>query len=153
MVKKTISLLLFLVIFNSGVYAMPIIDREAIERIGSETEKALINKDEAALLKYIHPKSKMIIQGKSVSYEEYKSLIKMTLKSMGKSDVKSEELSLQINKEKNTATVETKTVAIMEMMGMKMKDVSLNRTTYGVIDGEIKIIESEDTAISSGPID
>ncbi len=152
MLKPT-SLLLLLAAFSAGVFAMPTIDRATIERIGQETETALANKNEAGLLKYLHQKSKIIIQGKRVSYDEYKTLTNMTLQSMGKVDVKSEELSLQIDKDKNTATVESKTVAIIEMMGMKIKDVSLNKTIYGVIDGEVKIIESVDTAISTGPIE
>ncbi len=128
---------------------MPVMDKDVIERIGRETETALVNKDEAGLLKYIHPTSCITIQGKSVTYEEYRGLLKMTFQALETADVNSEQVSLLVDQDNNRATLETKTVAIMRMMGMTVKDTSLNRTTYGVIDGEIKVIESEDTAISS----
>lgn len=73
----------------------------------------------------------------------------MTFQALETADVNSEQVSLFVDHDRNSATLETKTVAIMRMMGMTVKDTSLNRTTYGVIDGEVKVIESEDTAISS----
>ncbi|WP_271271911.1 hypothetical protein [Aliamphritea hakodatensis] len=128
---------------------MPVIDKDVIERISRETEAALVNKDEAGLLKYIHPTSCITIQGKRVTYDEYRGLLKMTFQALETADVNSEQVSLFVDHDRNIATLETKTVAIMRMMGMTVKDTSLNRTTYGVIDGEVKVIESEDTAISS----
>ena len=35
---------------------------------------------------------------------------------------------------------------------MKMKDVSVSKTTYGIVGVEIKVLSSEDQFISSGPI-
>lgn len=37
----------------------------------------------------------------------------------------------------------------MTMMGLRMRDVSVNKTTYGYIDGEIKVLSMHNTAISN----
>ena len=150
MIRMISAVLLILSVFSSAVFAMPIVDRAAIDKIGTEIEIAVTNKDEAALLQYIHSESKITIQGRDISYAEYETILGVKMSSKGSSGVKTEVVSFTRDKENNSAIVETKTTAILEMMGMKIKDVSLNKTKYGVIDGEIKVLESEDTSISSG---
>jgi hypothetical protein len=71
---------------------------------------------------------------------------------MGDAIVTDELLSLSINKEKNEAVIEQKTTALIEMMGMKMEDVSINKTTLGIIKGEIKVLSTQDQLVSNSAL-
>jgi len=156
---KKIKLILLTLIFASGyVFSEPVLNEAKIKAIGEELKQAIKNQDISVFEKYLYSGSKIIIDldpannrgEKEVSYDEYMKLLKMSLKIMGDAVIHDELLTISIDKDKNEATVEEKTTAIIEMMGMKIEDVSITKTTYGVINGKIKVLISQDQLVSSG---
>jgi uncharacterized protein YqgV (UPF0045/DUF77 family) len=145
------------------VFAEPVVDEAAVKRIHAEMTTALESGDTNAMLevveKYLYPGSKIIIdmspnpnEGEiEIEYDKYIPMLKMSLDMMGDADIHEDVLGITVDKKLNQATIEIKTIANIEMMGIKIEDISVSETTYGVIGGEIKVIVSKDQVISSGP--
>ena len=154
-------LILALMLTTGIAIADPIIDEAKVKEIGLEFKYSIKNKDFSIIEKYMYPGSKVVIDmdpangrgEKEISYKKYMVLMKMSYQMMGESDIHEEILSISVDKAKNEATVEAKTTAILTMMGMKVEDVSINKTKYGVVNGEIKVLSTEDQLISSGVIE
>ena len=154
-------LILALMLTTGIAIAYPIIDEAKVKEIGLEFKYSIKNKDFSIIEKYMYPGSKVVIDmdpangrgEKEISYKKYMVLMKMSYQMMGESDIHEEILSISVDKAKNEATVEAKTTAILTMMGMKVEDVSINKTKYGVVNGEIKVLSTEDQLISSGVIE
>jgi hypothetical protein len=116
--------------------------------------------DSSVLKKYIYPGTKIIIDmdpspssGKTeIPYEKYMPLIDMSYKMMKGADIHEELISIKIDTENNEGTIEEKTTAVLTISGMKIRDISINQTTYGIVNGEVKILRTEDELISTGPI-
>lgn len=153
-------LLLALTLFSSSLYADPVLTEQKVKDISKEMVQAIKDKDFSVMEKYMYPGSKITVDldpannrgEKEVSYEEFMMLTKMSMQMMGDAEIHDELLSISVDKEKNQATIEEKTTIVMEMMGMTLEDISIGKTTYGVIDGQIKVLSTEDQLISSGPI-
>ena len=94
-----------------------------------------------------------IVLQDEIGYDEYMALSQMSMQVMERVDIHDEIISISVDEANNQATIEEKTTAFIEAMGMKIKDVSLTKTTYGVIDGQIKVLSTEDQLISSGPVE
>lgn len=129
---------------------------EGNDIINSGDKEAIMNN----LKKYLYKDSEITIDmspapnvGQSqVDLDKYLGLLSASLETIEKSDVTTQLLSINVDDAKNTGTIKTKTIALVEMFGMKLEDVSVSETTYGVINGEIKILSSVDELISSGPV-
>lgn len=154
-----IKLVLFALLIASGsVFSDPVLDEAKVKEISEEFKQAMKNKDISVFEKYLYPGSKIIIDmdpknnrgEKEISYDDYMKMAKMSLDMMSDSEIHDELLSITINKEMNEATIEEKTTAVVVMMGMKMEDISINQTTYGIVNGEIKVLVSQDQLISTG---
>jgi hypothetical protein len=109
----------------------------------------------------MHPSSVIIIDldpnpnaGETeVGYDEYMQLTRQSWGMVNNVDVSVEEVALSVDQGNNRATIREKSTIVYEMMGMKIKDVSIGETTYGVVDGQIKILKVADQLISSGPVE
>lgn len=158
--KKIIPLMFALVFASGNIYADPVLNEETVEAISEEMTQAVLNNDFSVIEKYMYPGSEIIIdmdpapgRGETkIEYDEYMKLTKMSMGMMKNPVIDNEILSIKIDGSKNEATIEEKTTAVMEMMGMKMRDVSISKTTYGVVNGEIKVLTARDQLISSGPV-
>lgn len=133
------------------------ITEETLRKISAEGVTALEEGDFSVVEKYMHPKSKVVVDmdpapgvgEKEISYKEYMGLTKMAFKNMKDAEVHVEIVSIDIDEEKNQGTIEEKTIATMNMMGVRMKDISISKTTYGYIDDQIKVLETINTAIAT----
>ncbi len=158
--SKFNSLVLMLLVISGAVNADTVLNEELVKAISSEMTMAVKNNDFSIIEKYMHPESKIIIDmdpannsgEKEIGYDEFMQLTKMSMAAMKNPEIDDELISIHVDKERNEATIVEKTTAIVEMLGMKMKDVSINKTTYGIINGEIKILSTEDQLISTGLI-
>ncbi|WP_444932939.1 hypothetical protein [Microbulbifer sp. JTAC008] len=156
---KTI-LLLNLLLISATLFAEITITEEKIKGISKEFAKAMQNNDLSAIDKYMHPNTKIIIDmdpasnrgEKEISYDDYMNLTKVSMQMMQDVEIHDELISISINKESNQGTIEEKTTVVASMMGMKIEDISINKTTYGIIDGQIKVLVSQGQLISSAPI-
>ena len=155
---KKLKLVLLTLIFTSiSVFSEPVLDEAKVMAIGEEFREAVKNQDVSVFEKYLYPGSKIIIDmdpannsgEKEIPYDDYMKILKMSLEMMKDAVIHDELLSISIDKENNQATIEEKTTAIVEMMGMKMEDVSINKTTYGIVKGEIKVIITQDQLVSN----
>lgn len=141
--------------------ANPVVDESTVRGISAELAQGLRDSDITVLKKYLHRDSRIIIDldpavnsgQQEIGYDQFIALSEMSLQMMESVDIHDEVLSVSVDEANNEATIEEKTTAIIEAMGMKLKDVSLTTTTYGVIDGQIKVLSTEDQLISSGPIE
>ncbi len=159
-IKNIIMAVIVNLLVISSSYAEPILSEETVKNIGEELAAAVKSGDISVFEKYMYSGSKIIVDmdpalntGKQeIPYEEYIKIAKMSLKIMQNADIHDELISISVDKDKNQATIEEKTTATFEMMGMKIEDVSLNKTTYGVVEGEIKVLITEDELLSTTQI-
>lgn len=159
--NRFISLALILIVFSSHALANPVVDKAAVLAISDEMTAATKNGDMAVFEKYLYPGTRIVVDmdptnsgGQiEISYEDYIALIEMALGAMENAQIHDELISVSVDEAKNEATVEQKTTALLEMLGVKMRDVSISKTTYGVVDGRIKVLYAEDQLISSGPVE
>ena len=159
-IKNIIMAVIVNLLAISFSYAEPVLNEETVKNISKELAAAVKNGDITIFEKYIYPGSRIIVDldpalntGKQeIPYDEYIKLAKMSLEIMKSADIHDELISITVDKDKNQATIEEKTTATFEMMGMKIEDVSLNKTTYGVVEGEIKVLITEDELLSTTQI-
>lgn len=157
--NKLASVLLCLVLCSGLAVAEPVLDEGTVKGISAELSLAIENADIAPFKKYLHPTSRIVVDldpsnsagEMEISYDDYMGMIEMALPMMQGSDIQEEVISISIDNANNQATVKEKTTAVMDIMGVKLKDVSISETTYGIIDGEIKVLIAKDQLISSGP--
>ena len=145
--RKLTSLLLAFLIIPGLVAAEPVVDKATVTAISEEILQAVKNGDVSVIEKYVYPGQM------EIAYEEFMALTAMALPMMQDADIHNEILSISVDESSNQATIEEKTTAEVEMMGMRLRDVSISTTTYGVVDGRIRVISSEDQLISSGPVE
>jgi len=159
--NKIMSLFVVLALIPGYVTAAPVLDEDTVKAISKELIQAVKGNDFSVIEKYMYPGSKIVIDmdpaedsgQMEISYDEYMALTKMGMGMMQSIDIQEELISISVDDKNNQATIEEKTTAVMEMMGVKMKDVSVNTTTYGVVDGEIKVLSTQDHLISSEPVE
>ncbi len=155
------SLLVTLALMPLSALANPVLDEATVRGISAEVAQALRDSDMSVLEKYLHRDSRIVIDvdpavnagQHQISYDEYMALSQMSMQVMDNVEIHDEIIAISVDEANNEATIEEKTTALIEAMGMKIKDVSLTKTTYGVIDGQIKVLSTEDQLISSGPIE
>lgn len=159
--KKFTSVLIALLLVPGYVIANPTLDEDTVKAISQEFTQAMKNGDMSVFEKYMYPGSKIVVDmdpsnssGQiDISYDQFMQLTEMAIGLMEDAEIHEEVISVTVDEKSNQATIKEKTSATIEMMGMKMRDVSIATTTYGVIDGQIKVLSTEDQLISSGPVE
>lgn len=159
--NKIMLALVVLVMSLGQAIANPVVDKAAVMAISDEMTAATKSGDMSVFKKYLYPGTMIVVdmdpansRGQmEIGYEDYMALLEMALGAMQNADIHEELISISIDQANNQATVEQKTTATLEMLGVKMRDVSVNKTTYGVVDGQIKVLHAEDQLISSGPVE
>ena len=156
---KYLALILFIFLpFTSMVNADPILNEDTVKAISTEMSDAFKNGDITTFEKYYYSGSDITIdtnpdvhQGeKKISYDELMKMTEMAFSMMKNTEIHEQILSISVDTQKNEAIIEEKTIATVEMMGMKLEDISINQTTYGIVNGEIKVLQSKDQLIKTG---
>ena len=158
--KKIMPLMLALLVFSGHVHANPVVDKAAVIAISAELSAAVENRDMSVFRKYLYPDTRIVVDMDPASdagqmelgYDDYMAVTEMAFGAMESADIQEEILSVSVDEKRNQATIEQKTTATLQVMGMKMRDVSISKTTYGVVDGQIKVLYAEDQLISSEPV-
>ena len=159
--NKLVCVIISLLLLSGHASAEPTLTADVIKDISAELKEATLNGDVAVFKKYLYPESRIVIDldpsnsaGQvEISYDDYMDLLEMSLPLMQDADLHDEVLSISIDEENNQATIREKVTATIEMMGTKMRDVSISETTYGVVDGRIKALSATDQLVSSEQID
>jgi len=159
--NKLASVIICLMLWSGLAVAEPVLDEATVKGISAEFSLAIENADIATFKKYLHPTSRIIVDldpsnsagEMQISYDDYMGMMEMALPMMQGSDIQEEVLSISVDQANNEAVIKEKTTAMMDIMGVKIKDVSISETTYGIIDGEIKVLVAKDQLISSGPVE
>lgn len=154
---RTLSVVLALIVIPGLAVAEPVLDEATVRAIAKELNQSFIEGDMSILRKYMHPDSRIVMdtdpavnRGQvEVDYDSFMQLSEMAIQNMQDATVYDEVLSVSIDAEENQATIREKTIATVSMMGMTMRDVSISTTTYGIVDGEIKVLVVEDELIST----
>ncbi len=139
----------------------PEITEDLLKSISNELRQSIESQDSAIIKKYLYPGTTIIIDmdpspsaGKTeIPYDKYLPLIDLSYSAMKDAEIHEEILSINIDKEKNQGTIEEKVWATLNVLGIKVQDVSISTTTYGIVDGEVKALHAEDELISSGPVE
>ena len=158
--NKLVCVAVSLLLFSGHASADPTLTEDVIKDISVELKHAMQNGDIAVFKKYLYPGSKIVVDmdpsnsaGQvEVSYDEYMQLLEISLPLMQNAVLHDEVLSISIDDQNNQATIREKTDATIEMMGVKIRDVSISETTYGVVNGQIKALTATDQLISSEQI-
>lgn len=155
--NKLTPVLVCLLLISGFATAETVLDEDAIIGITDEIKQAIKGGDIAVFKKYLYPGSKITVDmdpsnsaGQiEVSYADYMQLLEMALPLMQEADIQDEILSVSIADGGSQATVKEKNTVTMDMMGVKMRDVSISETVYGVVNGQIKVLSATDQLISS----
>ncbi|MEM7431915.1 MAG: hypothetical protein AAF351_08240 [Pseudomonadota bacterium] len=159
--KKIISSALLLVLMWAGYsQAEPVIDEDTLRSISAELIEAATDGNVAPFKKYLYEGSEMVVDldpspsagEMAISYDEYVPLLEMAIPMMKGADLHVEVLSVSIDEAANEGTIREKSTSVMEMMGTKIRDVSISESTYGVVNGQIKLLRASDQVLSSGPV-
>lgn len=158
--KKLFAVFVCLLLTSGIASAETVLDEDVVRGISVELKQAVLDGDISVFKKYLYPGSKIVVDldpsnsaGQvEISYADYMGLLEMSLPLMQGADISDEVLSVSVDAENNQATIKEKTIVIMEMMGVKIRDESISETTYGIVDGQIKALSATDELISSEPI-
>lgn len=159
--NKMTQILICLLLISGFATAETVLDEDAVIGISDEVKQAIKNGDLAVFKKYLYPGSKIVVDmdpsnsaGQvEVSYADYMQLLEMALPLMQEADIQDEIISVSIDEAKNQAAVKEKNTVTMDMMGIKMRDVSISETVYGIVNGQIKVLSATDQLISSEAVD
>ena len=160
-VNKVTPVLICLLLISGFATAETILDEDAVIGISDELEQAVKSGNLAVFKKYLYPGSKIVVDmdpsnsaGQiEVSYTDYMQLLEMALPLMQEADIHDEIISVSIDEARNQATIREKSTVTMEMMGVKMRDVSISETVYGIVNGQIKALSATDQLISSEAVE
>ena len=158
--NKFLPLLIALLVFSVHASANPVVDKAAVIAISAELSAAVEKKDLSVFRKYLYPGTRIVVDmdpdseagQMELGYDDYMAVTEMAFGAIESAEISEELLSVSVDEKANKATIEQKTTATMQVMGMKMRDVSINKTTFGVVDGQIKVLFAEDQLISSEPV-
>ena len=159
--QRLLSVLLIVFAVSAPAHAEPVVDEKAVRAISDELIDAAVEGDFSVFEKYMYPGSKITIdldpaEGRGeleVSYDDFMQLTEMAIDMLQGADIQNEVLSVSVDAAKNQATIREETTSVVTMMGITMRDVSIATTTYGVVKGEIKVLETEDRLISSEAVE
>lgn len=132
-----------------------------VTTIHKKITQGFLEGDLSFIDKYLYPGTKIFVDldpspsagEKEVSMQEYRGMLEMGMQMMEDAEVDEQILKVTTDKDRNTVTIESKTIAQMTMMGIPMEDVSISTTVYGVVNNQIKVLEARDTIISTGPVE
>lgn len=150
--------LLVCLAFAAGVTsAEPVVDERTVRAITDELYAAMLDGDVSVFEKYMYEGSRIVIDTDpwnsagqvEVPYEQFMGLLTLSLSAMQDADIHNETVSIDVDEKNNQATIKEKTIAVVDMMGVTVRDESISMTTYGVVDGQIKVLSTEDQLVST----
>jgi len=155
--NKLVSVLIFVLLTPGFAAADPVLDESTVKGISEELKQGVMSGDITPFKKYLYSGSKIVVdldpsssEGQvEISYDDYINLMEMTLPLMQGAVIQDEVLSISIDEKSNQATIREKSNVTVEVMGTKIRDVSISETTYGIVDGQIKALSATDELISS----
>ena len=159
--KKLVCVIVSLLLFSNYAAAEPKLTKDVVKAISVELTDAVKAGDISVFEKYLYPGSKIVIDmdpspgagEMELPYDQYMQILAMSLPMMKDAELHDETLSISIDDVNNQATIREKTTATIEIMGTKMQDVSINETTYGIVNGQIKVLTATDQLISSEAVE
>ena len=159
--NRLLIVLITLVGMSGHAFAEPVVDEKTVRAISDEFLDAALEGDMSVFEKYMYPGSKITIdldpaedRGElEVSYDDFMQLTEMAIGMLQEADIDNEVLSVSVDAARNEATIREETTSVMTMMGITMRDVSIATTTYGVVNGQIKVLETKDELISSEAVE
>jgi len=159
--NKLICLTVSLLLFFSHASAEPKLTEDVVKAISVELTDAVKSGDISVFKKYLYPGSTIVIDmdpspsagQMEMQYDQYMQLLEMSLPLMKDAVLHDETLSISVDEVNNQATIREKTTATIEIMGTKVRDISINETTFGIVNGHIKVLTANDQLISSEPLD
>ncbi len=151
------TMLLALALMPVLAIAEPVVDENTVRSIAQELNQSFVDGDISVLKKYMYPGSRIIVdmdpaanRGQvEIDYANFMQLSEMALQAMQGASVHDEVLSVAVDSDANEATIREKTTATVSMLGTTVRDVSISTTTYGVVNGEIKVLVTQDELIST----
>lgn len=159
--RRVISVIAALFIISGYANAEQILDEATVTAISQEFTQAIKDGDMSVFEKYMFPETRIVVDmdpainsGQTeISYEQFMALTEMAIGAMQNAEIHEEVLSFSVDEGTNQATIKEKTTATVEMMGIKVNDVSISTTTYGIVDGEIKVLSVVDELLSSALVE
>lgn len=143
-------ILCVLILVSSHALSDPIVNEAVVLKLSKEFHAAYQNLDMSMYDKYIDESAELITDKDpkssgglhQVTYKKFMSDTEMGIRFLDKVEVSEEVVSIVIDQEKNTGTIEELVTSKMYMLGVKVHCVVKSITTYGVIDGDIKVVRS-----------
>ncbi|MCH9693395.1 MAG: hypothetical protein K0U72_02700 [Gammaproteobacteria bacterium] len=158
--NKLIAILVFSLLVPATAAADTVLDKSTTMAISEELQQAVKNGDLATFKKYLFPGSEIVVDldpaagvGETpVSYSDYIRLLEMTLPMMQGAVFHIEVISVSVDERSNQSTIRERNTVTMDMMGTTIRNVSISETTFGIVDGQTKVLSATDQIVSSEQI-
>lgn len=153
---RIVSFAAIVLVASGSAFANPVVDEDTVRAISAEMVEAAEKGDASIIEKYYYPGSKIVVDmdpadnvGETeVDYADFLMLAEMGMASMAGADIDVKITDVQVDKSRNEATIEEHATIVAEMMGVKVAEVSVTETRFGVVNGEIKVLASDNRLIS-----
>ena len=122
---------------------------QKVKAINAEISDAIYQKDLSVLDKYLYEGTEIFIDldpnpnsgEKQLTVKEYRELMEMGLMMIDDMEIKEDIVEIKINKKMDQARLKIKAHVSADFMGIKSTEESTSTTTFGLINGEIKILK------------
>lgn len=133
-------------------------NEQELKTISKKFITALESKNLRVVKKYLYPGSKITVDldpapGKGqreISYQQYMKVAELSVGLLGDVEIEEEFISLDIDEVTQQATVKEKLTSTSYMHGRAKQEITLNKTVFGYVNGQLKVLATEDEIVSSG---
>ena len=154
--NRFVILTTIIAIASGSALAAPVINEDIVRAISAEMLQAAKDGDISVVEKYYYPGSKIVIDmdpadgvGQSeVGYEEFLQVAEMGMEALSNAEFLVEITGVIVDGRKNQATIKEMSTVVSEIMGVMLTQVSVTETLYGVVDDQIKVLETQEQLVS-----
>jgi len=136
------------VAFSAAAPAAPELDEATVRSIVGDIVEAFNQRDLDVIKAYLYPGTKIVLDldpagGTSpveIEHDRYLLMLEMGMGALEGSDIQHEILKLEVDPSSNTAFVGSRASTVADIMGVRVHEDTISETTYGIVDGEIKVL-------------
>lgn len=148
---------LVLCLFSAFTFAESPLTEANLRFISSELARASADKNTSVLEKYFYAGTKVVLAtepnhpetSKEYSFAQYLALSQTSSRLVESRQTTEEILAIKIDQKRQQAYVKERLTSLTKTMGLTLKDVVLSNTTYGVINQQVKVLDTHLRWLSS----
>lgn len=132
----------------SAPLAVPKLDEATVRSIVGEIVEAFGQRDLDVVKAYLYPGTTIVLdldptggtEPVKIDHDRYLFMLEMGMGVLEDSDIQHEILKVEMNDSSNTALVEGRATTVADILGVRVHEETISKTTYGIVNGEIKVL-------------